>query len=267
MNEINPVFVAGSTLRRRGAFEASSLWSKKDVIPPYETSSVQESGHNIQVNPDMSSLNNLRDSTGPVSNMAMDSILGYWPWPGSELPKRYNREYIPDGYHDTYFTRIAFKYYIVESDEYHKPWDGVSIKLICYANWVTITKVTTYVPGSDPVVVETTVSTPNNIEFTRSFVAGDWVYDPMAPSQIYEKYGSAYYDNATSSWVVTNGDLVGGEFKYKEVTYTIVYDDPYTGGYVETEIVSGLEPYGVTPFYSTEPFVMESCVNPGFWGV
>ena len=213
----------------------------------------------------MSSLNNLRDSTGPVSNMIMDSIIGYWPWPGSELPKRYNREYITDGYYDTYFTRIAFKYSIIESDEYHKPWDGVAIKLICYANWVTITRVTTYVPGEDPVVVETTVSTPNNIEFSRSFVASDWVYDPMSPSQIYEKSGSAYYDNATSSWVVTNGDLVGDEFKYREYTYTIVYNDPYDGGYVETEIFSSVVPYGVTPFYSTQPFVMESCVNPGFW--
>ena len=215
----------------------------------------------------MSSLNNLRDSTGPVSNMIMDSRLVYWPWPGSELPKRYNHESIPNGYYDTYFTRIAFTYSIVESDEYHKPWDGVAIKLICYANWVTTTRVTTYVPGEDPVVVETTVSTPNNIEFSRSFVASDWVYDPMSPSQIYEKSGSAYYDNATSSWVVTNGDLVGDEFKYREYTYTIVYDDPYTGGFVQTEIFSDVIPYGVTPLSSTQPFVMESCVNPGFWGV
>lgn len=267
MNEINPVVVAGSTLRRRGAFEAYSMWIKKDVIPPYDNSSVQESGHNIQVNPDMSSLNNLRDSTGPVSNMGMDSILGYWPWPSSGISKRYNRESIPNGYYDTYFTRIAFSYSIVESDEYHKPWDGVAIKLICYANWVTNTKVTTYVPGEDPIVVETSASTPNNIEFSRSFVASDWVYDPMSPSQIYGKSGSAYYDNATSSWVVTNPDLVGDEFKYREYTYTIVYNDPYDGGYVETEISSNVLTYGINYLDQFQPFVMESCVNPGFWGL
>jgi hypothetical protein len=269
MNEIVPVDVigpsgVGNLLRRRRAFEAQAFWTKKDVFPAYNSSSEELAPYNVQVNPpEMAALTNLRDSTGSPSSLSLDSILTYWPWPSP--PSRYVSESIPNGYHNEYFARVAFRYQITESDEYHKPWDGITVGMICKANWVTTTKVTTFVPGEEPVVVETVVSIPSDVQFARSFVAGDWVYDPLFPSQTYEKSGSASYNTTTNTWDLVNPDLVSGEFKYYEKTYTIVYDDPYTGAYVETDIYSDLVIYGINYIDVYKPFVMEYCINPGFW--
>lgn len=211
----------------------------------------------------MASLTNLRDSTGDPSWMALDSILGYWP--SSTAPGHIVHEIIPDGYHDTYFTRVAFKYSIFESDEYHKPWDGVTVGIVCTAKWVTTTTVTTYTPGEEPVVVETVEETPNNIQFSRNFVKSDWVYDPIAPSQLYEKEGAASYNFDTDTWDITNPDLVGDEFKYRERTYTIVYSSVIMGAYVETDIQSSLVIVDTNPTNIFQPFFLEYCTNPGFW--
>ena len=273
MNEINPVNVigpsgSGNLLRRRRAFEVQPMWNKKDVFPPYDSTSQQTSPYNVQVNPpEMASLTNLRDSTGLPSSLLMDSNGLYWPWPIGDIPFRYVYESIPNGYTEEYFTRVAFRYEITESDEYHKPWDGVTVGLVCKANAVTTTKVTTFVPGEEPVIVETTDTVPSDVQFARSFVESDWVYDPMAPSQTYEKSGSAVYNITTNTWDLVNPDLVSGEFKFRGRTYTIVYDDPYTGAYVETDIQYDLVIYGINYIDVYKPFVMEYCTNPGFWGV
>jgi hypothetical protein len=269
MIEINPVSVAGDSgggnmLRRRRAFEAYSFWNKKAVIPPYPPSSEELASNNIQVNTEMASLTNLRDSTGLPSSLGMDSIIGYWPFPGSDDGRRYETEYVPNGVAYRQFARVAFSYEITESDEYHKPWNGITVGMICKANLVVRTKVTTYVPGEPPVVVETEVSTPNDIHFSRSFVKSDWVYDPMAPSQSYGRTGSAFYNYTTNTWDLVNPDLVGDEFKAEERIDTSDYD-PSTEVVVTTEIRSKVVIYGVNAYDSFKPFVMEYCTNPGFW--
>lgn len=270
MIEINPVSVAGdsgggNTLRRRRAFEVYDSWSKKDVIPPYPTSSQELASNNIQVNPEMASLTNLRDSTGLPSSLGMDSILGYWPWPiGSPAGSRFEDETLPNGTIQREYVRVAFSYFINESDEYHKPWDGITVGMICKANWVTITKVTTYEPGQPPVVVETEVSTPNDIQFSKSFVKSDWVYDPLFPSNVYGRSGSAIYDYTTNTWDLVNPDLVSGEFKAEEWIDTYDYN-PATDVLVTTEIRSKVVIYGVSALHTSQPFVMEYCTNPGFW--
>lgn len=271
MNEINPVFVAGAsgstTTRRRGAFAVASFWVKKDYPSIYSDPSYDTSSYNIQLKPSMASLDNLRDSTMMVGTLQLEvesnSRAGGW----SSISSRYTYDSIPDGYVAKSFTREPFHYNLTESDEYHKPWDGVGVHMICEANWVTVTTVTTYTPGYDPEVVTTETSTSANLHFSRSFVAGDWVYDPMAPSQNYYKEGLAYYNTATASWDLTNPDLVSDEFQYYEQTYTIVYSSTVMGAYVETNIVSNLVPVITNPSYVTSPWVLDYCTNPGFWGV
>ena len=271
MNEINPVFVAGAggstTDRRRGPFAVASLWFKKTPPPDYQEPSYETSSYNIQLKENMASLDNLRDSTMRIGllQLVVESNVRAGGW--SSISSRNTYESIPNGYVQESFTREPFNYYLTESDEYHKPWDGIGVHMICEANWVTITTVTTYTPGFDPEVVTTETSAPANLYFSRSFVAGDWVYDPMAPSQTYYKQGLAYYNTTTASWDLTNPDLVSDEFQYYERTYTIVYNDPYDGGYVETNIVSNLVPVINNPYYVTSPWVLDYCTNPGFWGV
>jgi hypothetical protein len=193
----------------------------------------------------------------------LDSRSGYWPNP-TPSGTRLEGETLPNGTIVREFARVAFTYEIVESDEYHKPWDSIVVGMICKANWVTNTKVTTYEPGQPPVVVETDVTTPNDIQFSKAFVKSDWEFDPMAPSQIYGRAGSATYNNTTSSWDVVNPDLVTSEFMIYEETNT--YDfDPGTGIVVITEIRSELFIYGVNAVDVFNPFVMEYCTNPGFW--
>jgi hypothetical protein len=270
MMETNPVSVAGSAgtgtpTRRRGPFEVLSLWIKKDYPPTYVDPSYDISPNNIQVKEGMALLTNLRDSTMRIGDgqLEMDSNSRAGGW--VSISHRETTESIPDGFVQKFFVREPFHYSLTESDQYHKPWDGISVGLICEANWVTVTTVTTFVPGNDPVIVTTETSTPMNIQFSRAFIADDWVYDPLAPSQTYYKEGLAYYNPTTELWELTNPDLVSGEFQFYERTYTLVYDDPYTGAYVETNIVSNLVPSNSNPYYTTQPWVLEYCENPGFW--
>jgi hypothetical protein len=272
MNEINPVIVAGSSgygndTRRRGAFAVFSMWVKKDYPPTYSDPTYASGPYNIEVKSDMALLTNLRDSTATINDidLDMDSNARAGGW--GSISGRGTYETITDGFIQKQFTREPFHYSITESDEYHKPWAGIALGLICEANWVTVTTVTTYTPGSDPEIVTTETSTPMNLHFSRPFVAGDWVYDPMAPSQTYYKEGLAYYNDTTAMWELTNPDLVSDEFQFYERTYTIVYSSTVMGAYVETDIQSNLVPTNTNPSYTTAPWVLEYCTNPGFWGV
>jgi hypothetical protein len=267
MMEINPVYVAGSsgitTTRRRGPFAVSTLWAKKDLIPQFQEPSYDHLAYNIQVKEEAAYLENLRDSTMRIGLIQLDMDSNSRAGGFSSLSSRITYESIPDGYLTKSFTREPFHYNLTESDEYHKPWAGVGVHLICEANWVTVTTVTTYTPGLDPVVVTTETSLTNDLTFNRSFVAGDWVYDPLAPSQTYYKQGTAIYDG--TNWIITNPDLVSAEFQYYEQTYTIVYDPLGTGAYVETNIQSNLVTVINNPLYATQPWVLDFCTNPGFW--
>jgi hypothetical protein len=267
MMEINPVSVAGdsgtgTTLRRRGPFAVATFWAKKAIIPPFSDPSYDLASNNIQVKEDMAYMENLRDSTMRIGMLQLEMDSNSRSGGFSSLSSRTTYDSIPDGYVTKSFTREPFHYTLTESDEYHKPWAGVGVHLICEANWVTMTTVTTFTPGSPPVVVTTETSTPQNLTFNRSFSTGDWVYDPMAPSQTYTKTGTAMYDG--TDWIMTNPDLVSVEFQYYEQTYTIVYDPLGSGAYVETNIESNLVPV-INPTYITQPWVLDYCTNPGFW--
>lgn len=267
MIEINPVAVAGDTglgtiFRRRGPFAVASFWNRKNIIPPFEDPSYKLASNNIQVVDEMAFMENLRDSTMRINLLQLEMDNNSRAGGFGSLSSRSTTDSIPDGYVNKSFTREPFHYDLTESDEYHKPWAGVGVHLICEANWVTVTTVTTYTPGSDPVVVTTETSTPQNLTFSREFVAGDWVYDPMAPSQTYTKTGTAIYDG--TNWIITNPDLVSAEFQYYEKTYTMVYDPLGSGAYVETDIQSNLVPVISYDGY-TKPWVLDYCTNPGFW--
>jgi hypothetical protein len=267
MIEINPVYVAGefgiTQTRRRGPFAVATLWAKKNLVPQFQEPSYDSFGYNIQVKEEAAYLENLRDSTMRIGTIQLEMDSNSRAGGFSSLSSRITSESIPDGYVTRSFTREPFHYYLTESDEYHKPWAGVGVHLICEANWVTVTTVTTYTPGSDPVVVTTETSVPQDLTFSRSFVAGDWVDDPANVGPIYYKQGTAFYDG--TDWVITNPDLVSAEFQYYEQTYTIVYDPLGTGAYVETNIQSNLVPVINNPYYVTQPWVLDYCTNPGFW--
>ena len=267
MIEINPVAVAGdagvgTTYRRRGPFAVASYWSRKPATPPYDDPNYQLASNNIQVRQDMAVINDLRDSTMRINLLQLEMQNNPRAGGFSSLSSRLTTDSIPNGYVNKSFTREPFTYFLTESDEYHKPWDGVGVHLICEANWVTVTTVTTYDPVSGITVVTTTTSVPRNLTFSRSFVKADWVYDPLAPSQTYIKTGTAYYDG--TNWIITNPDLVSAEFQYYENTHTIVYDPLGSGAYVETDIQSNLVPVISYDSY-TKPWVLDYCTNPGFW--